>query len=64
MAAAIRLIPSGNKILNQYQLIRYHKLSLEILNSELKKHYLSNKVEKNNYKYLKILNLIVLISEM
>ena len=52
MAAAIRLIPSGNKILNQYQLIRYHKLSLEILNSELKKHYLSNKVEKNNYKYL------------
>ncbi len=53
MAAAVRLIPSGNKILNQYQLIRYHKLSLEILNSELKKHYLSDKFEKNTFKYLK-----------
>ena len=52
MAAAVKLIPSGNKILNQYQLIRYHKISLEILNSELKKHYLSDKLEKNKSRYL------------
>ena len=52
MAAAVKLIPSGNKILNQYQLIRSYKISVEILNSEFKKHFLSDKLEKNKYRYL------------
>ncbi len=44
-AAGIKFIPSGNKILNQYQLVRLNKLSIEVLNSELRKQILS---EKNN----------------
>ena len=41
IAAGIKIIPSGNKILNQYQIARLCKLSIEVLNSELKKQILS-----------------------
>lgn len=37
IAAGIKLIPSGNKILSQYQIARMCKLSIEVLNKELKK---------------------------
>ena len=47
IAASIRLIPSGTKIMNQYQAARMGKLSVEIISNELKK-----KIEKkDNKKY-------------
>ncbi len=65
IAAGIKIIPSGNKILNQYQIARLCKLSIEVLNSELKKQVLSEKktvqpkieIENLNLESLKIKNL-------
>ncbi len=52
VAAGIKLIPSGNKILNQYQLIRLNKLSVEILNSEFKKEINKDKTYQKKQKYI------------
>lgn len=47
IAASIRLIPSGTKIMHQYQTARMGKLSVEIISNELKKKI----EEKDNKKY-------------
>ena len=52
VAAGIKLIPSGNKILNQYQLARLNKLSVEILNNEFKKKISNDKTSLNRKKYI------------
>ena len=58
IAAGIKLIPSGNKILNQYQLIRLNKLSIEVLNNELKKQFFSDTKDFSQKKRIKNFNLI------
>ncbi len=65
IAAGIKFIPSGNKILSQYQIVRLSKLSIEVLNNELRKQILSEKkdfsskkiIQNFNLKNLKIKNL-------
>lgn len=51
IAASIRLIPSGTKIMHQYQTIRMGKLSVEIISNELnKKIEIDKKKLVNNFK--------------
>tara|TARA_B100001057_G_scaffold500944_1_gene619041 strand:+ start:14680 stop:16368 length:1689 start_codon:yes stop_codon:yes gene_type:complete len=53
IAAGIKLIPSGNKILSQYQIARMCKLSIEVLNKELKKQLsIEKKISDNKKKII------------